>query len=346
MRPVLLNIMVFGLGIAMILGVMFFFGFDAIVAQLMSVNAGVFALAVGVQALILALTALRLKLIAGSYPPLGFLKSMEVSLVGYVVNMITPFLRLGGEPVKMGMLKPIYGFSKSAAIITVDTFSELLSFYGVIMMAMAGALLWQVLPFSILFPFLVMFAFSAVLLTCFLAVCMNEKALRKVVGAIKRIVLRFKKIDDIDYVSRLKKSIKMLAKDRKMLLGVVIVTALLRMLEIVRMWLVFHALGMNVSFLMLVFAWSFILLVGMIPWLPGGLGLVEAGGVSAFMLFGIGASAAAGAMILDRLVSFWLVLIPGVMYISLVARDKIKEAKEENYERDLSASANRKLVIA
>ncbi len=60
-----------------------------------------------------------------------------------------------------------------------------------------------------------------------------------------------------------------------------------------------------------------ILIILFIPWLPGSLGLVEFSGIAAFIAFGITSSVGASAMILDRLLSFWMPLFIGLVAISM-----------------------------
>ncbi|MBI5347080.1 MAG: flippase-like domain-containing protein [Candidatus Aenigmarchaeota archaeon] len=333
MRSIVVNILFFVLGICLMVGVMVFFGFDKVVSQMSSANINIFLLAVVVEAVTMLLAAFRLKIIAGIHPPLGFLKALKASVVGEVVDMLTPIAKIGGQPAKISILKPVYGFSKSVAVVTIDTFSDLISFYIVIVLAMIMILFSGLLPFSTLFPFLMLFAISILVLTAFLYLLMNEELLRRVIIFVKKLISRYRKVSDLDYAARFKKYTGLLTRNRKRLYTVIIITAILRVLEVTRLWIIFHALGLNVSTILIVFAWSFILLLNIVPWLPGGLGLVEAGGAYVFILFGIRETAAVGAIMLDRLVSYWFVLIPGIFYMMLIAKMKIMDIGEERAKK-------------
>ncbi len=330
MLKTLANITFFVVGIILIFVVMNLFGFEQISTQLMKTDIELFLIAVVIQVIIMMLFGMRMKIIAGSYPPLEYFKALKVVIVGNVVSMITPVLRVGGEPIKINILKPIYGLSKSIAIVTIDTFSEIISFYGVVLVTMIFIVFGNILPFGMVSQFIFLFAISFFILTAVLFMCFNEKMLRRMTCLVKRIISRFRKMEksSIDYVARFKKYIGLLTRNRNRLYAVVVITIVLRTLEILRMWIIFLALGYEIQFSILIFAWTFILLLSLIPWLPGGLGLIEAGGASIFTLFSIDISMGASVMILDRLVSFWFVLIPSMMYISITARGKISMPKK------------------
>ena len=67
-------------------------------------------------------------------------------------------------------------------------------------------------------------------------------------------------------------------------------------------------------------------LAGMIPLLPGGLGAVDGIMIVFYAAAGINASISAGATVIERLISFWLATILGLLilpYYGSSALDKI-----------------------
>ena len=52
----------------------------------------------------------------------------------------------------------------------------------------------------------------------------------------------------------------------------------------------------------------------MVPWLPGGLGIVEAGGAGAFIFFGVQKSISISGVLIERLITFWFVIIIGILF--------------------------------
>ena len=64
-------------------------------------------------------------------------------------------------------------------------------------------------------------------------------------------------------------------------------------------------------------------IVGMVTPTPGGLGGVEAGLVGAIVAYGNSSSLAFSAVIIYRLVTFWLPIIPGYLCFWLLRRRKV-----------------------
>jgi uncharacterized protein (TIRG00374 family) len=55
------------------------------------------------------------------------------------------------------------------------------------------------------------------------------------------------------------------------------------------------------------------MVANLIPFVPGGVGAVDAGLIGAFVLFGLPKEACFAAVLIYRLVAFWMPLIPGVV---------------------------------
>ncbi len=93
---------------------------------------------------------------------------------------------------------------------------------------------------------------------------------------------------------------------------VIILSVLIWLVEAARVYLVASSLGITLDTGLVVFvALTDALLVG-IPLTPGGLGLVEAGLTAILMLASISTEQAASIAILDRVITYWSVLVLGV----------------------------------
>lgn len=80
-----------------------------------------------------------------------------------------------------------------------------------------------------------------------------------------------------------------------------------------RFFLVANALGVPLEMPQLLFVFAAGALLLAAP-TPGGLGAVEGGMVGVMLLLGVPVDMAAAVAILDRLISYWLVLLPGGVY--------------------------------
>jgi uncharacterized protein (TIRG00374 family) len=98
-----------------------------------------------------------------------------------------------------------------------------------------------------------------------------------------------------------------------------ILTALVWLCESMRLFLVIEAMGgLELSLVSVVFVALMSSLLTTVPATPGGLGLVEGGitGVLQSALFGIAAPIAAAVALLDRVISYWAIVIFGfILYL-------------------------------
>ena len=90
-------------------------------------------------------------------------------------------------------------------------------------------------------------------------------------------------------------------------------TALAWAAEAGRFFLVASAMGVPLAMPQLLFVFAAGALLLAAP-TPGGLGAVEGGMVGVMLLLDVPVDMAAAVAILDRLISYWLVLIPGSVY--------------------------------
>jgi hypothetical protein len=101
-------------------------------------------------------------------------------------------------------------------------------------------------------------------------------------------------------------------------------TVLVWLFESLRLFLVIEAMGgLSLSVPSIVFVALMSSLVTTIPATPGGLGLVEASiaGVLGSALFGIAAPVAAAVALLDRVISYWAIIVFGFL-LYLVSKRK------------------------
>ena len=99
----------------------------------------------------------------------------------------------------------------------------------------------------------------------------------------------------------------------------VVFTGLAWAAEAGRFFLVASAMGVPLAMPQLLFVFAAGALLLAAP-TPGGLGAVEGGMVGVMLLLGVPVEMAAAVAILDRLISYWLVLIPGSVYYFTHAR--------------------------
>ena len=114
--------------------------------------------------------------------------------------------------------------------------------------------------------------------------------------------------------------------------------------EILRVYLVFLAFGANVNIIVIGEVFIVACLVGMIPLLPGGLGAIDGLMILFYSAAGVPPSVSAAATVIERLISFWMTTIIGMVLMpyygssvlekisSMSSNEKIDDVVEDESE--------------
>lgn len=108
---------------------------------------------------------------------------------------------------------------------------------------------------------------------------------------------------------------KMLISNRKLLFITIPLSFLILIFEILRVYIVFLAFGATLNVIVIGEVFIIASLVGMIPLLPGGLGAIDDVMITFYSKAGISMSLAAPVTIIERLISFWLATIIGLVIL-------------------------------
>lgn len=109
---------------------------------------------------------------------------------------------------------------------------------------------------------------------------------------------------------------------------VLILSLLSWILECARLYTVFYAFDLKISFATIVVIFLLANVIGVISALPGGIGSMEISLTGLFVLFGVPSASAGSIALVDRLVSFWLVTALGIIFSTYYAQDILGEIKK------------------
>ncbi len=306
--------LLFLIGIILTAVVLAFFGINEVFSTVITANIDLIVLAIVVQVISLLLIVARLIIIARKYDCLGFEEAFRVSMSGMAISLITPIAKIGGEPLKIYMLKKKYGGSKATAIIAADTLLELASSLFVVLLVFVIFL--KDIPAFLYSSFVVFLMIFGIVIISLITLMLNKRWMRKLTRFFSRKIGRFAHVRRKDYADLFHKAFLMLIKDKKLVVTTFSVSLVSKLFEFLRMWLVFAAIGVILPWHVVLIVWSVILVLYLVPWLPGSLGLVEFFGAGVFVFFGLSATAAAGGILIDRFVSYWLVLTIGLLVLT------------------------------
>jgi uncharacterized protein (TIRG00374 family) len=106
------------------------------------------------------------------------------------------------------------------------------------------------------------------------------------------------------------------------------------------LWASFHALGVKVPLAVVIQGYFLGMVANLFPLAPAGVGAVDAGMIGAFVLFGIPEETVFPAILVFRLISFWMPIPPGVVaFFQLRHRVKLWEEEGLPIERGGEATS-------
>jgi uncharacterized protein (TIRG00374 family) len=298
------HLALFAVSVLIFLYVTSLFGIDTVFSIVVRSNLSLVSAAVLCQVFIFVLYAMRFKTMASKYKYVSLKDAFYIVTIGNLVNLLSPIVRIGGQPLMIYLTKGKIGSAKASAVVITDTISDMLS--SVLIVVLTAIIFYSIIPYQIMLPIAAFSVVTIVLIFGFTKFFLSKGVISRFSGWVRK---RFKKRKSIFQAGVFTNSFKRVLEDKKIMSAGMGISFAIKFFEMLRMWLVFMAIGIPLSATTLLIIWSFMLVIVMIPWLPGHLGLFEFSASSAFILLGIVPQEAAGGVILDRLVSFWFVII-------------------------------------
>ena len=108
------------------------------------------------------------------------------------------------------------------------------------------------------------------------------------------------------------------------------------------LWASFHALGVQVPLAVVVQGYFLGMVANLFPLAPAGVGAVDAGMIGAFVLFGLPEETVFPAILVFRLISFWMPIPPGVVAFFQL-RHRVRTWEEEGLPIDRGDGATSEL---
>ncbi|HJX33060.1 MAG TPA: lysylphosphatidylglycerol synthase transmembrane domain-containing protein [Solirubrobacterales bacterium] len=99
------------------------------------------------------------------------------------------------------------------------------------------------------------------------------------------------------------------------------------------LWASFHAFGVHVPLAVVVQGFFLGMVANLLPFAPAGVGAVDAGMIGAFVLFGLPEDTIFPAVLIFRLVAFWMPIPPGIVAFFQL-RNKVQEWEAEGLPID------------
>jgi hypothetical protein len=323
-----------GISIAILAVMLYFVGIDQVIAALKLANIYIILLAVAVQVFTYFLYTLRWQILSGiADMDVSIRKLLPMVLVGLAINNITPSGRGGGEPVRAYLLSKEEGFGVDETFATVVADRALDTFPFIVLAAITVAAMALYFDFDLWLLVIMVVAVVAIvaILAVIIYMCINPGFGKRVDGWIIGLVRRFYKKNSEEFEEKIhsvitgfQNTMKLLISNKKGLYYTIPLSFLIWFFEIFRVYLVFLAFGANVNFIVIAEVFIVACLVGMIPLLPGGLGAVDGIMILFYSAAGISSSISAAATVIERLISFWMATILGLVILPYYGSSAVK----------------------
>lgn len=333
--------------LAILVVILWFVGIGEIIAALKFADLRLILVAVLVQFFVFYLYTLRWRIIANMADMnLSIKKLLPITLVGLAANNITPMGRGGGEPVRAYILSRDIGVTmeESFATVVADKALDTFPFVFLALLTIIGA----TFTFNMDLWLVILMAVAMILIIAFLIILIylsiNEKFGEKLSNWCIGIVRRFYKKNSseleekiVSVVNGFQDTMSNLISNRNILYYALPLSFIIWGFEILRVYLVFLAFGADISPVIIGEVFILASLIGMIPLLPGGLGAVDGVMILFYASAGISASVSAAATVIERLISYWLATILGMLllpYYGSSVLDKLSLNSSSDKELD------------
>ncbi len=335
------TILLLVISVLILLVMLWFVGIDQVINALKMANLGIIALAIATQVFTYFLYTLRWQILDKlADMDVGIKKLLPMVLVGLAVNNITPSGRGGGEPVRAYLLSKAddeYHFEDTLATVVADRALDTFPF--VVLAAITIASMAMFFDFDMWILVVMVLAVIAIVavLIILMYMCINPKFGQRVDGWIIGLVRRFykKNTEELenqihDAIIGFQDTMKLLMSNKKGLAYTLALSFVIWIFEIFRVYLVFLAFGANVNPIIIGEVFIVACLVGMIPLLPGGLGAIDGLMILFYSAAGIPSSVSAAATVIERLISFWMTTIIGLVIMPYYGADVLDKISSKS----------------
>lgn len=247
-----------------------------------------------------------------------------VVLGGIFVNNVTPFTYSGGDPIaRVYLLKHVERVPYPTGFATIMS-EFILDFPVFFSFAMAGLLMWMGITHAWLAMLLAGFWLAVLNCWCifFRRILGSERTASATSGLVVKVVRFFRrragKMRITGGVRKFWKQTGSIVRTPRTAAGVIILSAVLWLLGIARLYVIFQALGYPPPLPMLLLAVTIPWMAGLIPLLPAGIGTVDAAALLIFAQFMPPGfySIAVAAWLVERAISFLFATTIGAVALS------------------------------
>ncbi|MEE8358332.1 MAG: flippase-like domain-containing protein [Candidatus Hydrothermarchaeales archaeon] len=285
-------------------------GIDDAIKTLKLADKRLFLLAVLLQFIIIGIRSFRWQFLLKDVGENVGLKDLYVIiLAGTFGNNITPGARVGGEPLKAYLLKKNFGIRVRKGFATVVA-ERVYDFMVLAVMALISYL-YVMSMLEIERRSKLVITVLMIVLILFLSGVANAIFSPRLAGKILHFLPERYKTGFLDAFSSFRENSLNLIKNMRVFLPMFLLTAFLWLLDVLRVVILFYSLSYPAPFMEITMIFTLSVFLSTLPFLPGGLGLTEGVMIGLYSAVGIPFVITVIVTLLDRLISYWLMIFMG-----------------------------------
>ncbi|MBN3036958.1 MAG: flippase-like domain-containing protein [Candidatus Diapherotrites archaeon] len=312
-------------GLLVMTAIVYALGPENILIQVMRLDPDMLALALALEVIsVLVLAARWHYIISASKNDAQFIKVLGINLAGSALNAATPLARSGGEPLKAYLLKKRCGIRASVGVATLvaEKMADMIAFCLIAVAALVYSVYVFNQPTYVFILILASFVFTLSLVASLWYVSYGRRVRSRSVKAFLERhenltghipILSHFKSDMSRMLKAYYKTLTTIAKHKHVWIYSTAFSLAFWGIEILRAYVLFRALGTDPALTAVAAALVISSLVGHVPLpLPGSLGAIEGSMIAVYSSAGIALPIAGVVTVMDRLLSYWLVIATGL----------------------------------
>ncbi len=281
-------------------------------------------LAISMNLFVFIIWNYKWKLLVCKISKIKFWELFPILMTGNFFNTATPTANLGGEPLRAYYLGKRFRKEKSKyfATIIIDKLTNAVTSLVFVLFSVLFISLFLKVPTTvkILTQSLIIISLVLVGLALFYRKIKLKTILRIVYPFFKKKYPNRNTFDQI--IEKKRESVKGVLKrfysDKKSVAVEVLLGMLMQLLTFAKAYVLFIALGQEISPLYVILTVSISMMIGQIIIVPGGIGVVESSMISLYTLLGVNVEIAATVAVVDRIVYYVITLGGGYLSFSYV----------------------------
>lgn len=261
--------------------------------------------------------------------PLEFKKNFVVKTIGLFAGNFSP-MRSAGEVLNAAAGKKInnISFSKGLSAGLTERFFD--GVFGVILLSICMLLI----PKVRLISFLGVLASLTLLITVYLLNWREGTSLwiyKSFLPLLNHLPIQRQFIDN--FQKKYTRGVQVMTKHTRSftnfrnLFIVLLLSAGSWILECFRLYIVFMAFDFEIGFMSVIIIFMLANIIGVLTALPGGIGSIELSLTGLMVIFGVSPSIGGSVAIVDRIVSFWIVSLLGIIFSAYYTHEILDEMK-------------------